>query len=124
MWASKVQTTVALSSMEAEYTALTKAVKQALFMHKMFALLEIDATYPVWIYCDNQSALTIASQAQHAFHARMKHYAIKYHFIHDSINKQLIQVEYCPTDEMIANIFTKALLHAKFVKLRDKLMGN
>ncbi len=63
MWASKVQTTVALSSTEAEYTTLTKAVKQALFMRKMFALLEIDTTYPVWIYCDNQSALTIASQA-------------------------------------------------------------
>ncbi len=54
----------------------------------------------------------------------MKHYTIKHHFIHDSINKQLIQVDYCPMDEMIANIFTKALLHAKFVKLRDKLMGN
>ncbi len=124
MWAFKVQTTVALSSMKAEYTTLTKAVKQALFVRKMFALLKIDTTYPVWIYCDNQSALTIASQAQHAFHARMKHYTIKHHFIYDSINKQLIQVDYCPTDEMIANIFTKALLCAKFVELRDKLMDN
>ncbi len=110
--------------MEAKYTTLTKAIKQALFMHKMFALLEIDTTCPVWIYYDNQSALTIASQAQHTFYIRMKHYTIKHHFIHNSINKQLIQVDYCPTDEMIANIFTKALPHAKFVKLRDKLISN
>ncbi len=68
--------------------------------------------------------MTIALQAQHAFHVRMKHYAIKHHFIYDLINKQLIQVKYCPMDEMIADIFTKALLCAKFVELRDKLIGN
>ncbi len=56
-------------------------------MCKMFASLKIDTICLVWIYCDNQSALTIVLQVQYAFHARMKHYTIKYHFIYDLINK-------------------------------------
>src|SRR6201992_1810896 len=43
------------------------------------------------------------------FHARTKHIDIRYHFIRFEINNGHIRLVYCPTNDMVADTFTKAL---------------
>ena len=53
------------------------------------------------------------------FHGRSKHIAIKYHFIRDEVKKGKIDVRYCKTEDMIANMLTKGLYAEQFMKLRE-----
>ena len=54
---------------------------------------------------------------------RTKHINIRYFFITDRINKRELNVEYCPTDEMVADFFTKPLQGQKFTKFRKDIMN-
>ena len=54
------------------------------------------------------------------FHGRAKHIDIKFHFIRDQVSRGAIKLEYCPTDQMIADILTKGLTREAFCKLREK----
>ena len=115
-WSSKKQSTVALSSTEAEYMALTQAVKEALWL---LAILEdLGARRHLEeirnINIDNQGALALARNPQ--FHARTKHIDIQYHFVREHVEKQTITLSYCATGAMTADIFTKALPQPLFVK--------
>ena len=56
---------------------------------------------------DNQSAISLAKHPQ--FHGRTKHVAIKYHFIREQFENGTIKLSYCPTSEMVADMFTKGL---------------
>ena len=69
------------------------------------------------IYEDNQSAIAIAKNPQ--FHGRAKHINIKYHFIRECVNNNNIELKYCETSEMIADMLTKRLGRVKFEKLRE-----
>ena len=64
---------------------------------------------------DNQSAISMSKNPQ--FHGRTKHIEIKYHFIREQVKKGSIELKYCPTEEMIADMLTKGLPRDKFVKL-------
>ncbi len=121
MWSSKAQSTVALSSTEAELNALSETVKQALYIRKFFEPLDINSSQPVPLWNDNQSSLCIATQPQYVFLARMKHYDIKLHHLRDTIAKGLITLQYCPTEIMPADLLTKALPRAKVEELKALL---
>ena len=54
---------------------------------------------------------------------RTKHINVRYFFIQDRIQKGEMDVKYCPTDDMIADFFTKPLQGAKFIKFRNMIMG-
>ena len=117
-WASRKQPTVALSSTEAEYIALTQAVKEVLWLRTLFS--EIGAPQHAreiaQISSDNQGAIALAKNP--GFHARSKHIDIQYHFIrqHTDPDTGTITLEYCPTDEMTADILTKGLARARHEK--------
>nr|KYP41864.1 Copia protein [Cajanus cajan]KYP41874.1 Copia protein [Cajanus cajan]KYP41875.1 Copia protein [Cajanus cajan]KYP41878.1 Copia protein [Cajanus cajan] len=67
---------------------------------------------PTTIYCDNKSAIAITKNLVH--HSRTKHIAIKYHFIREVETTKEIKMEYCKTEEQVADIFTKALPRGRF----------
>ena len=52
------------------------------------------------------------------FHGRTKHIAIKYHFIREQVNSKTLELRYCRTNDMIADMLTKGLSGEQFEKLR------
>ena len=115
-WRSKKQTSVALSTAEAEYVASASATQEALWMRQLSA--ELNGKLPteaIVIFEDNQSAIAMTKNPQ--FHGRSKHIEIKYHFVRDKVAEGIVEIQYCPTTEMIADMLTKALPKDVFAKL-------
>ena len=54
------------------------------------------------------------------FHRRAKHIDIKHHFVRERVSDGSIELKYCPTNEMVADILTKGLAHQQFSFLREK----
>jgi len=72
---------------------------------------------PIKIYVDNVFAINLAKNP--GFHQRSKHIDIRYHFLRDQVGKNMIKLEYCISEDQIADIFTKPLKIDAFIKLRD-----
>ena len=81
--------------------------------------LKVPNKNPVVLYEDNQSAICIAKNAKN--HPRSKHIDIKFHYIRDLIASDKIKIVYCPSENMIADIFTKPLPTDSFVKLVNRM---
>jgi hypothetical protein len=62
---------------------------------------------PIVIYCDNQS--TIAITKNDKYHTRTKHIDLRYHFIREIYTRKIIDIQYCPTENMTADILTKPI---------------
>ena len=73
---------------------------------------------PTLIYEDNQSTICMEKNPQ--YHRQEKHIDIKFHYIWEQVEKKAIQLEYCESKNMIADMLTKAL-SSQFVKLREML---
>jgi hypothetical protein len=106
-WSSKRQEIVSLSTTESEYVAATHGLKEAMWLRSL--LSEVfgpfkDATV---LLCDNQSAIALARD--HQYHARTKHIDVRYHFIRWVIDQGVVRLVYCPTEDMVADVLTKAL---------------
>lgn len=70
-WNSKKQATVALSTTEAEYMALTSATQEVMWLRGIAGEVGLDITKPTVIYCDNRGAIDLSANANHS--ARTKH---------------------------------------------------
>ena len=75
---------------------------------------------PSLLLCDNKSVIALAKDD--AFHSRTKHIDIRYHFIREAIDNGLINLDYCPTEDMAADMFTKILPRVK-VDYFSELVG-
>ena len=109
-WSSKRQSIVTLSTAEAEYVAATHAAKEAVWLREFISEI-YKPQDPMTLYSDSQSAIALARNEQ--FHARTKHIDIRFHFIRYIIEAGKIVIDYCPTEDMVADTFTKALPSAK-----------
>ena len=120
-WSSKKQLIVTLSSTEAEYVTLTHSSKDIIWIHKL--LTELSSVFsfsvPTTLFCDNQGAIRLSKDS--TFHGRTKHIDIHFHFIRQTVSQDHIKLQYCPTNDMIADIFTKPLARLKFEKFRSLL---
>ncbi len=79
----------------------------------------MDCSRPTTIHEDNQ--VTIARSKNPVSHKRTKHIDIKFHFVREKIQDKTIELKYCPTYEMVADIFTKSLPRGQFENLRARL---
>ncbi|XP_055603735.1 uncharacterized protein LOC129751963 [Uranotaenia lowii] len=104
-WNVKKQPTVALSSCEAEYMALSRTIQEAMWWTNLRS--QIFEEEPVLIHCDNQGAISIAGNG--AYNPRTKHVSIRYHFVHESLKEGAVKVKYIPTTDQPADGFTKPL---------------
>ena len=117
-WRSKRQEIVALSSTEAEYIALSLAAQELVWLKPFVKDLGYNQENYV-LYEDNQGAIALTKKPEN--HARTKHIDIRYHFVRDLVQKKEIEVDYCPTTDMLADIMTKGLSRPRFQDLCNKL---
>lgn len=110
-WLSKKQQTVALSSTEAEYMAVSTKCQEANWLRKFTAELSGTTLETIDIFCDNRSALNLANTD--AYHARTKHIDIRHHFIRDKVNNKEVAIQPINTVEMIADNLTKGVTSEK-----------
>ena len=106
-WRPCKQELVVLSTAEAEYIAATHAAKEGIWLQWLISELYNVAITPTTLHCNNQATLTLATTNN--FHAWTKHIDIHYHFIRHCVETGAFKLIYCPTDDMVADIFTKAL---------------
>jgi len=118
-WKSKKQTSVALSSVEAEYMAMCQAAKEAVWLSGLLEELGMNLRTPLIIYGDNQGALALAMNPDS--HPRSKHVDIQYHFTRELIHAGRITVKYLPTKLMIADALTKPLPRPQFEVLTEAM---
>ena len=127
-WCSKLQTEVALSTTEAEYIALSQALRDVIPLIQL--LKEVNNIFPInmpqtEVHCkvweDNNGCITLAQEQK--FSPRTKHIAIKYHHFRQHIKNGTIKILPIDTKEQTADIFTKPLDEALFIYLRKKLCG-
>jgi hypothetical protein len=109
-WASKSQRTVATSTTEAEYMALTQTTKEAIWIQRL--LSEIGhATAAIKVQVDSQGCMALTKNPEH--HQRTKHIDIQYHFNREAVQDGKVTLEYCPTGSMVADAMTKGLSKGK-----------
>ena len=123
-WSSKQQPTIALSSTEAEYMAMTQACKEAIWVRRLLTELATEMTpydtaAPITIFADNQGSMALAKNPE--FHSRTKHIGIQHHFIREKVNTQEVTLEYLPTGDMLADLLTKALPREKVERFRKEM---
>eukprot|EP00253_Pinus_taeda_P033245 PITA_33245 len=118
-WACKKQAAISLSSAEAEYRGAVEASKEALWLRQILSELGFEQQHPTTLWCDNQSAIQLCKDPVQ--HQRRKHIELHMHFIRKLIHDHVLEVQYCSTDDQVADIFTKALTEAMFTKLRYML---
>ncbi|KAI5312594.1 hypothetical protein L3X38_041767 [Prunus dulcis] len=115
-WASVKQNTVALSIVEAEYVSASEATAHAIrlrFVLDDFGEMQSEATP---LFCDNMSAISMAKNP--VFHQRTRHINRRYHFIREALQEGVINMQFCRSEEQLADIFTKALPKDRFKHLR------
>ncbi len=117
-WKSVKQRSVALSSTEAEYMALTETFKEGIWINNLLNQIGIE-TKPFIVYEDNKGALESCKNTSN--HGRMKHINLRYHFNRELVQQGIVKLKQCGTDKMIADILTKPLGASRFKYLRDKL---
>ena len=115
-WRSNKQSCVALSTAEAELVALSSAAQEAVWLQKLLIELNYADEKPILLFEDNQSTICLAKSNKS--HSKSKHMDIKYNFVKDMVNKNKVLLEYCPSSEMLADIFTKGLPSERFSRLR------
>jgi transposase InsO family protein len=119
-WNSKKQPTVALSTTEAEYMAATHATKEAIWLQRFFKDIGFLQDSPMTIYSDNQSCISLSRNP--TFHARTKHVEIQHHFVREKIESGDINLVFCGTEDMVADVLTKGLTREKHCKFKE-MMG-
>ena len=86
---------------------MTQSTYEIMWLHQLLTEVGIKTSVPAKIWCDNQTALHIASNS--VFHERTKHIKIDCHFVHEKIQLGLISTGYVKTEKQLDDIFTKAL---------------
>jgi hypothetical protein len=99
--------------------AASQASYEAIWLRKLLVGLFGHELRPTIIHYDNQSCIKLSENP--LFHDRSKHIEIRYHFIHDWVQRGAVHLEYISNDEQIVDILTKSLPRGKHVYFRDKM---
>lgn len=124
-WSSKLQPTVTPSTAEAEFMGLTFAGQQGVWLQQVLddveGRTETESITPVTLMGDNQASLIMAKEERLKMSRRTRHIEMKYQWIKDEVEKGRIKLDYLNTEDMTADIMTKAISRVRFEKLRTLL---
>jgi len=129
IWSSKMQTLIALSTTEAEYIALSSALRKVITLMNILSELRdfnipIPTSTPIIrcrVFEDNMAALELAREPKFCPHTKLL--AVRLHHFRDHIRRKLITIKHVSTKEQVADIITKPLARDQFCNLRALLMG-
>jgi hypothetical protein len=117
-WSSKKQTSVALSTAEAEYVAAGQCCVQLLWMMQTLWNFGYNLSKAP-LLCDNESAIRLVDNPIE--HSRTKHKVIRHHFLRDHQQMGDIDIYHISTENQLADMFTKPLDEKRFCRLRSEL---
>lgn len=117
-WACHKQSIVAQSSCEAEFISMAEAANDAKWLRQLLNEMHVEINSSTVIYEDNQSCIDLVRDSKFSY--KTKHIDTKYKMIRDIVKKKIIRCEYCPTEEMVADLLTKPLPAIKHNYLREK----
>jgi hypothetical protein len=120
LWGSKLQQTVAASTCEAELIAGSRAIKEALYLRKLWHDLFV-TWIPIPIKMDNQSALILIKNPAAGAQNRSKHIDVCYNFSRHRVICGEIEASFVRTQDMVADVFTKQLPGPAFRMHRENL---
>jgi len=116
-WSSKRQATVALSTVEAEYVAMSRCAQQMVWMHTWLEEVRVEHDVPGVIKGDSRGAIALVKNTKD--HGKVKHIDIRHHYIRELVKSGSIIFEQIPSADNIADLFTKPLprdTHHRFLK--------
>jgi len=129
-WSSKLQSKIALSTTEAEYSALLTAMKELIPLCQLIDELTLalgvkqsKEEQSSCVFKDNRGALTLANTEMPMPMPRTKHYAIELHWFHEHCVQGQIEVKAIDTKVQLADIFTKGLDPQDFERKRRLIIG-
>ena len=105
--------------MESEYIVQMHAAKEALWLQSFVNEMRGEKDEPLRLNCNNQGAIALAKDNK--FHSQTKHIDLRFHFIREAVEDNKLSITYIPTEENMANIFTKALARLKFKGFVERL---
>jgi hypothetical protein len=129
LWRSQLQTEVSLSTLEAEYSALSQSLRVVLPLHRMIVevasqlkLLEtVKSSIAARVFEDNNGALSLATKQK--ITARTKYFLVKWHHFWDAVNSGEVFIVKIDTKEQRADYLTKGLPRDTFEKIRKLVQG-
>ena len=119
-WKSHGQKTVALSSTEAEYIAISELCAEILLIKSILEFLKIEIKLPIIVHCDNIGAIYLGHNAK--LSQRTKHIDVKHHFVREYVEKGLIKILFVKSEENDADIWTKNVKQETYDKHTSKFM--
>ena len=120
-WSSTRQSTVALSTMEAEYIASANSIRQVRWYQQFLEELGFGDTSGYKVLIDNRAAKSLGENPQTT--SKSKHIDIVYHYARRCLQKGLLSFSDVPTESNLADLFTKALPRGTFLGLKAITMG-
>ena len=121
-WSSKRQGTVALSTVEAEYVAMSRCAQQMVWMHSWLDEVNIGHTLPGVIRGDNRGAIALTKNTKD--HGKVKHIDIRHHYIRDLLRSGSVTIEQVASSDNLADLFTKPLPRDRHHRLLSALNVN
>lgn len=118
-WLTRKQSTISLSSTEAELIALSTAMCHGTWLLRLLGDLGIKMNNPVTYFEDNQSTIHVAEDERGV--GRLKHVDVKHMFVRNEIQQRRVALQYVPTGEQLADVMTKGLPAEVFQKHRQNL---
>ncbi|GJR81320.1 retrovirus-related pol polyprotein from transposon TNT 1-94 [Tanacetum coccineum] len=121
-WSSKKQKSTAISSIEAEYIALSRCYSQSIgSFHSLLTDYGFQFNKIPLYYCVTKCLDFLLMLPDNVQHSRAKHIDIRYHFIKEQVENGIVELYFVRTEYQLADIFTKPLPRERFNFLIEKL---
>ncbi|XP_071700678.1 secreted RxLR effector protein 161-like [Rutidosis leptorrhynchoides] len=116
-WSSCKQKIVTLSSTEAKYVAATACVCHCMWLKGLLGDLDEKQIGTIEIMCDNSSTIKLSKNP--VMHRRTKHIDVRFHYLRGLVNKEDVKLEFCRSEDQLADAMTKPLKLDKFIQFRS-----
>lgn len=121
-WQSKRQSTVAMSSTEAEVVAASEAAREILWLSRIIRFIHREGVTKIPdLFIDNESAIRLAHDPPHESHQRTKHIKLRHFFVRQCVLEKDLNIKKISTKEQVADFLTKPLFKPRLQELCNLL---